>query len=93
LLSTTRGSGRGEMKVGATLDAVESGRGIGAFIGPRWEGEWPGCEGEQRPSVELQSFGFKRRRDGVASVAGGEEDEALWRLGSHAPEVARGERA
>jgi hypothetical protein len=31
LLSTTRGSGRGEMKVGAALDAVESGRGVGAF--------------------------------------------------------------
>jgi hypothetical protein len=31
LLSTTRGSGRGEMKVGAALDAVESARGVGAF--------------------------------------------------------------
>jgi hypothetical protein len=40
--------------------------------------------------VELQSFGFEMRRDGVASVAGGEEEEALWQLGSHAPEVARG---
>jgi hypothetical protein len=29
----------------------------------------------------------------VASVVGGEEEEASWRLGSHAPEVARGERA
>jgi hypothetical protein len=27
----TRGSGRGEAKVGAALDAVESGRGVGAF--------------------------------------------------------------
>jgi hypothetical protein len=31
LLSTTRGSGRGEVKVGAALDAVESGRGGGTF--------------------------------------------------------------
>jgi hypothetical protein len=29
LLSTTRGAGRGEMKVGAALDAMESGRGVG----------------------------------------------------------------
>jgi hypothetical protein len=29
----------------------------------------------------------------VASVAGGEEEEALWPLGSHAPEVTRGEQA
>jgi hypothetical protein len=28
---TTRGSGRGETKVGAALDVVESGRGVGAF--------------------------------------------------------------
>jgi hypothetical protein len=35
LLSTTRGSGQGEMKVGAALDAVESGRGIGAFYRSR----------------------------------------------------------
>jgi hypothetical protein len=31
LLSMTRGSGRGETKVGAALDAVESGQGVGAF--------------------------------------------------------------
>jgi hypothetical protein len=31
LLSTTRGSGRGEAKVGAALDAVENGRGGGTF--------------------------------------------------------------
>jgi hypothetical protein len=31
LLSMTGGSGRREMKVGAALDAVESGRGVGAF--------------------------------------------------------------
>jgi hypothetical protein len=31
LLSTTRGSGRGEMKVGAALDAVESSRDVGPF--------------------------------------------------------------
>jgi hypothetical protein len=31
LLSTTRGSGQREMKVGVALDAVESGRGVGAF--------------------------------------------------------------
>jgi hypothetical protein len=31
LLSTIRGSGRGETKVGAALDAVGSGRGVGAF--------------------------------------------------------------
>jgi hypothetical protein len=31
LLSTTRGLGRGEAKVGAALDAVESGRGGGTF--------------------------------------------------------------
>jgi hypothetical protein len=43
--------------------------------------------------VELQSFGFGRRRDGVASVVGGEEEEASWRLGSHVLEVARGERS
>jgi hypothetical protein len=40
LLSTIRGSGRGEMKVGAALDVVESGQGIGAFYrtgnGERW---------------------------------------------------------
>jgi hypothetical protein len=35
LLSTTRGSGQGETKVGAALDAVESGRGIGAFYRSR----------------------------------------------------------
>jgi hypothetical protein len=33
LLSMTRGSGRGETKVGVALDAVESGRGVGAFYG------------------------------------------------------------
>jgi hypothetical protein len=31
LLLMTRGSGWGEMKVGMDLDAVESGRGVGAF--------------------------------------------------------------
>jgi hypothetical protein len=31
LLSTARGSGRGEIKVGAALDTVESGRGVRAF--------------------------------------------------------------
>jgi hypothetical protein len=31
LLSMTRGSGQGGMKVGAALDTVESGRGGGAF--------------------------------------------------------------
>jgi hypothetical protein len=31
LLLTTRGSGQGEMKVGAALDVVESGQGIGDF--------------------------------------------------------------
>jgi hypothetical protein len=31
LLSMTRGSGRGEMKVGAALDTVESGRGVGGI--------------------------------------------------------------
>jgi hypothetical protein len=31
LLSTTRGSGRGETKVRAALDAVESGRGVWPF--------------------------------------------------------------
>jgi hypothetical protein len=31
LLSTARGSGRGEIKVGAALDTVEIGRGVGAF--------------------------------------------------------------
>jgi hypothetical protein len=31
LLSTTRCPGQGEMEVGAALDAVESGRGVGAF--------------------------------------------------------------
>jgi hypothetical protein len=40
LLSTTRGSGRGEMKVGAALDAVESGRGIGAFYRSGNCGRW-----------------------------------------------------
>jgi hypothetical protein len=50
LLSTARGSGWGEMKVGAALDTVESGRGVGAVYrageegrqpveGARW---WPG---------------------------------------------------
>jgi hypothetical protein len=50
LLSTTRGSGRGEMRVGAALDAVESGRGVGAFYRAGEEGRqlvggarrWPG---------------------------------------------------
>jgi hypothetical protein len=41
LLSMTRGSRRGETKVGAALDAVESVRGVGAFyrsrmVGGRW---------------------------------------------------------
>jgi hypothetical protein len=31
LLSMTRGSGKGETKVRVAFDAVESGRGIGAF--------------------------------------------------------------
>jgi hypothetical protein len=31
LLSTTRGLGRGETKVGADLDAVDCGRGVGTF--------------------------------------------------------------
>jgi hypothetical protein len=37
----TRGSGRGEMKVGAALDAVESDRGIGAFYRAGQEGRQP----------------------------------------------------
>jgi hypothetical protein len=40
--------------------------------------------------VELQGFGFRKRRDGVSSVAGGEEEEASWRLSSHAPEWPEG---
>jgi hypothetical protein len=41
LLSTTRGSGRGEMMVGAALNAVESGRGIGSFYRAREEVRQP----------------------------------------------------
>jgi hypothetical protein len=40
LLSSTRGSGRGEMKVGAALDAVESGQGVGAFYRSGNSGRW-----------------------------------------------------
>jgi hypothetical protein len=35
LLSMTRSSGRGETKVGAALDAVESGRGVGFWAALR----------------------------------------------------------
>jgi hypothetical protein len=41
VLSMTRGSGRGETKVGAALDAVESGRGVGAFYRAGEEGRQP----------------------------------------------------
>jgi hypothetical protein len=40
LLSTTRGSGWGETKVGAALDAVESGQGVGAFYRSGNGGRW-----------------------------------------------------
>jgi hypothetical protein len=38
LLSMTRGSRWGEMKVGVALDVVESGRGVGAFYRSRNDG-------------------------------------------------------
>jgi hypothetical protein len=41
LLSMTRGSRWGETKVGAALDAVESGRGVGAFYRVGEEGRQP----------------------------------------------------
>jgi hypothetical protein len=40
LLSMTRGLGWGETKVGASLDAVESGRGVGAFCRSGNGGRW-----------------------------------------------------
>jgi hypothetical protein len=40
LLSTTRGSRKGETKVGAALDTVESGRGVGAFYRSGNSGRW-----------------------------------------------------
>jgi hypothetical protein len=41
MLSTTRGSGRGETRVGAALDAMDSGRGVGAFYRAGEEGRQP----------------------------------------------------
>jgi hypothetical protein len=72
------------------VSAVRHGEGLGAFYRASEGAEWSGCEEEWWPSVELQSFDFRRRRDGVALVARGEEEEAWWRLDSHASEVARG---
>jgi hypothetical protein len=44
--------------------------------------------------IDTGNFGsWKRRGWGRAPVAGGEEEEESWHLGSHVPEVARGERA
>jgi hypothetical protein len=40
LLSTTRGLGKGETKVGASLDVVESGQGVGAFYRSGNSGRW-----------------------------------------------------
>jgi hypothetical protein len=44
--------------------------------------------------IDAGSFGSGKRRGwGGAPVARGEEEETSWHLGSHAPEVARGEQA
>jgi hypothetical protein len=44
--------------------------------------------------IDADSFGSGKRRGwGGAPVARGEEEETSWHLGSHAPEVARGEQA
>jgi hypothetical protein len=51
---------------------VRHGEGQGAFYRALDGAERAGCEGEWWPSVGLQSFSFERRRDGVASVQGGE---------------------
>jgi hypothetical protein len=53
LLSTTRRSGRGETKVGAALDAVESGRGVGAFYRAGEEGRQPVGGARQWPGSAL----------------------------------------
>jgi hypothetical protein len=103
------------------LDAVESGRGVGAFyrategrgmagmrrgmaaIGGtsklRFQKEerrgGVGCRRGRGGGIVATRFpcaGDGQRGAGVVSVVGGEE-EALWRLGSHALEVARRERA
>jgi hypothetical protein len=47
----TRGSGRGEAKVGAALDAVESGRGVGAFYRAA---EGRGATGMQRGTAAIR---------------------------------------
>jgi hypothetical protein len=51
---------------------VRHGEELGAFHRALEGVERAGCEGEWWPSVGLQSFGFGRRRDGVALVQGGE---------------------
>jgi hypothetical protein len=70
-ISTSRRLSSGKVKLRWGVSAVRHGEGLGTFYRALEAVERPGCDGEWWPSVGLKSFGFGRRRNGVALIQGG----------------------